>query len=658
MRRLQELVTLLNAASKAYYQENSEIMSDLEYDKLYDELVRLEDETGVVLAGSPTQKVGHEVVSRLTKAAHDTPLLSLNKTKEPESLVKFLGEHEGLLSWKLDGLTIVLRYENGELKQALTRGNGTVGEDVTHNARVFANIPLVVPFKEKFSVRGEAVISFADFETINEGEEVKYKNPRNLCSGAVRQLDSKVAAERRVLFYAFGILPGAEITAKSKSQQLAWLGEQGFELTEFELVTSDTVVNVLDDFKTKIPKLPLATDGLVLTFDDIAYSESLGATSKFPHDSIAFKWQDELAETTLIGIEWNTSRTGLINPVAVFEPVEIEGTQVSRASLHNVSILRGLELSVGDRISVYKANMIIPQVAENLTRSGDSCNSKNSETNLLIPEKCPVCNGTAEIVGDPQVLYCTNSSCNAQQIRALSHFVSRDAMNIGGLSEQTLEKFITAGFVHDYLDLFELERFEEEIVTMEGLGRRSYDKLIAAIEASKDVALPNFIYALGILHVGLSTAKLLCAHFRHDAVQIATACRDENYLDTLMEIKGFGDAISHSLHEYFCNEESIKSFHDALGILRLVAPILSDNLPLDGLTFVITGDVAEFANRKALQAFIENHGGRVAGSVSAKTSYLINNDATSTSGKNKKATQLGVPILTELDFKEKFFSHS
>jgi len=646
MRRLQELTTLLNTASRAYYQENREIMSDFEYDKLYDELVRLEGETGVVLAGSPTQKVGHEVVSSLTKAPHDTPLLSLDKTKNPEALADFLGEHKGLLSWKLDGLTIVLRYENGELKQALTRGNGTVGEDVTHNARVFANVPLVVPFKEKFSVRGEAVISFADFEAINESEEVKYKNPRNLCSGAVRQLDSKVAAQRRVLFYAFGVLPGGEALFKLKSRQLAWLGTQGFELAEFELVTTDTVVTVLDEFKKKIPNLPVATDGLVLTFDDIAYSESLGTTSKFPHDSIAFKWQDEIAETTLIDIEWNTSRTGLINPVAIFEPVDIEGTQVSRASLHNVSILRGLQLSIGDRISVYKANMIIPQVAENLTRSGSG---------VVIPEKCPVCDGAAEIVGDPQTLYCTSSSCDAQQIRALSHFVSRNAMNIGGLSEQTLEKFTSAGFVGDYLDLFELERFEEEIVSMEGLGRKSYDKLIAAIEASKDVALPNFIYALGILHVGLSTAKLLCAYFKHDPMQIAEACRDENYLDILLEIKGFGDAISHSLHEYFCNEKNTKDFHHAVGVLRLVAPTLSDNLTLDGLTFVITGDVTAFANRKALQAFVENHGGRVSGSVSAKTSYLINNDAASTSGKNKKATQLGVPILTELDFKEKFF---
>ena len=643
--RIQELVTLLNAAARAYYNENREIMSDYEYDKLYDELVKLEADTGIVLAGSPTRKVGYEVVGGLTKVPHDTPMLSLDKTKDPNALVAFLQEQTGLLSWKLDGLSIILKYENGELRQALTRGNGVIGEDVTHNAKVFANIPLSVPYKGRFAVRGEAVIPFADFEAINAEEEIKYKNPRNLCSGTVRQLSNEVAAKRRVLFYAFALLPGAGLEFTLKSEEMTWLASQGFYLTEYKIVTSDTVVSALNGFKNKVATEPIASDGLVLTYDNIAYSESLGATSKFPRDSIAFKWQDEIAETTLLNIEWNTSRTGLINPVAIFEPVDIEGTQVSRASLHNVSILRALNLSVGDTITVYKANMIIPQVAENLTRIGDG---------VTIPDKCPVCDGGTEIVGDPEVLYCTNPNCDAKKLQALCHFVSRDAMNIAGLSEQTLEKFIARGFIHNYTDLFHLARHEDEITNMESFGRKSYDNLIAAIEACKDVALPNFIYALGILHVGLANAKLLCAHFKHDPAQIADVCKSENYIETLLEIKGFGEAISHSLHEYFSQEKNMELYHCALDILHIKAPTLSAELPLDGLIFVITGDVAQFANRKELQAFVEKNGGRVSGSVSAKTSFLINNDATSTSGKNKKATELGVPILTESDFMAKF----
>jgi len=653
--RIQELVTLLNVANRAYHHENREIMSDFEYDKLYDELVELEKNTGVVLAGSPTRKVGYEVVGSLAKVPHDVPILSLDKTKDPAALATFLGGQTGLLSWKLDGLSIVLKYENGQLQQALTRGNGTIGEDVTHNAKVFANIPLSVPYKGKFSIRGEAVIPFAEFETINANEDVKYKNPRNLCSGAVRQLNSEIAAKRQVLFFAFELLPGAEVGATLKSQQLEWVAAQGFCVAEYVIVTADTVVIKVDEFKDRIPTEPIASDGLVLVYDDIAYSHALGATSKFPRDSIAFKWKDELAETTLLDIEWNTSRTGLINPVAIFEPVEIEGTQVSRASLHNVSILRGLELALGDRISVYKANMIIPQVAENLShgmREGGALALVDS----LIPTKCPICGGNAEIIGEPEALYCTNSSCDAQQVQAFVHFVSRNAMNIDGLSEQTLEKFISRGFLRKYIDLFDLVRYEDDIVALQGFGRKSYDNLIAAIQACKNVALPNFIYALGIRHVGLSNAKLLCTHFRHDPVKISEVCKSENYMEALLEIRGFGEAISHSLHEYFVQESNMELFNYALKTLHFQTPTLSNNLSLEELTFVITGDVTQFANRKALQGFIENHGGRVAGSVSAKTSFLINNNATSNSGKNKKAAELGVSILTEADFMGKFFS--
>jgi DNA ligase (NAD+) len=641
--RMKELAAQLNAANKAYYQENREIISNLEYDNLYDELLRLEEETGIRLAGSPTRNVGYEIVSGLKKAEHEIPMLSLDKTKNPDALVEFLGEENGLLSWKLDGLTIVLKYENGELKQALTRGNGHVGEDVTHNARVFANIPLSVPYKGKFSLRGEAVISIADFNAINENDE--YKNPRNLCSGAVRQLNSETAAKRRVLFFAFGIVT-ADIAFERKSEQLEWLKTQGFETVKSRHVTALNVTDALADFKAEIPSAPLMSDGLVLTFDSIAYSESLGATSKFPKDSIAFKWADELAETTLTDIEWNTSRTGLINPVAVFEPVEIEGTQVSRASLHNVSILRGLGLCIGDRISVYKANMIIPQVAENLSGKNDK---------VEIPESCPVCKSASEIVGDPETLYCINPICGAQQVRALSHFVSRDALNIGGLSEQTLEKFVSNGFVADYMDLFRLERHKKEILQTEGFAQKSYEKLIQSIETAKNVPLPNFIHALGIKHVGLANAKLLCAHYNHNALDIVKACTAEDYSQTLSEIKGFGDAISQSLHSYFSQEKNRGLFMHALETLHFPSPASKDSLVLDGLTFVITGDVKRFNNRGELQTFIENEGGRTTGSVTAKTSYLINNDALSNSSKNKKAAELGVPVITEDDFFARFF---
>jgi len=693
------LIAQLNAASRAYYQEDREIMPDKEYDALYDELVKLEAETGIQLATSPTGKVGYEVVSALTKATHEIPMLSLDKTKDVSALAEFLGEHEGLLSWKLDGLALVLRYENGRLQQALTRGNGIIGEDVTHNAKVFANIPLTVPFKEKFFVRGEAVITFADFEAINaiistQGEQ-EYKNPRNLCSGTVRQLNSEIAATRRVFFYALGvthrdgrdetiaqqgddiitthrsgILPPAEAEGNqhsndfttSKLSALTWLTTQGFDVVGHQPVTSQTIPATVENFKSQIPTMPIATDGLVLTYDNIAYGESLGATSKFPRDSLAFKWADEISETTLQDIEWSPSRTGLINPVAIFEPVEIEGSVVSRASLHNISILKGLKLGIGDRITVYKANMIIPQVAENLTQSSTA----------QIPTTCPSCGGATEITiqrakaqpvddeeiaetlinEEGEVLTCPNPNCQAKQMQALVHFVSRNGLNIEGMSEQTLEKLLTHNLIENYADLYTLSRHETAILSIDGFGRRLFEKLQTAIEKSKDVALPNFIYALGIRHVGLANAKLLCAHYNHDFAQITAACQSQDYQENLAEIKGFGEAISHSLHAYFTHPPSLEIANATLSHLNpQVAPETNTtNQPLAGLTFVITGDVNHYPNRKALQAHIEGQGGRVTGSVTAKTSYLINNNAKSASSKNKKAAELGVPVITEDEF--------
>jgi DNA ligase (NAD+) len=640
--RMERLITQLRKASHAYYNENREIMSNQAYDALYDELAALEAQSGTALSNSPTQQVGFEVVEGLSKVAHQAPMLSLDKTKEPAKLAAFLEGHTGVLSWKLDGLALVLKYDNGRFVQAITRGNGHTGEDVSHTARVFANIPLRVSHTGAFTVRGEAVITNEDFERINQTEaDILYKNPRNLCSGTVRQLNSEIAAGRRVRFVAVGLVNKEGF--EKKSQQLAWLAGQGFEVVEHVLVTAQTAEQAVADFQGRVQSQPIASDGLVLTYDDLAYSESLGATSKFPRDAIAFKWTDELAQTTLLGIEWNTSRTGLINPIAVFEPVEIEGTTVNRASLHNVSIVRGLRLGVGDVITVYKANMIIPQVAENLTKSDTAA----------IPAQCPVCKADTQIISENEceALCCPSSGCRAQLISGLSHFAGRDAMNIEGLSEQTLEKLVEKGMVADYTDLFCLERHEQAILQMDGFGQKSYDNLQASLQRAKNVSLPNFIYALGIKHVGLANAKLLCAYYQYDMARIV--CADEQ---TLTDIKGFGGAIAQSLLDYFGNEKNRALLDKILPQLQFSIPEATQDKPLSGLTFVITGEVHHFANRKAVQAFIESHGGRVATAVSAKTDYLINNDANSASSKNKKAAQLDVPILSEEQLLQNHFS--
>ena len=648
MNRMKDLVEKLNEAAKAYYQEDREILSNQEYDALYDELVALEEKTGMILANSPTQKVGYTVLSNLTKVRHESPILSLDKTKETVKLASFLADKKGILSWKLDGLTIVLKYKNGTLEQAITRGNGEVGEDITHNAKVFSNLPVSIPFKGELVLRGEGVIPYSAFYRINEelGEDEQYKNPRNLCSGTVRQLNSEIAAKRNVKFIAFTLVSaeGEEIS-DSKSVNMYWLASLGFDVVEHVMVTAETVANEVENFRNKIEENDIASDGLVLTFDSISYSQSLGRTAKFPKDSIAFKWADEMAETTLREIEWNTSRTGLMNPVAIFDPVELEGSTVSRASVHNVSILKELKLSIGDKIKVYKANMIIPQIAENLT---------GEVSTAEIPKNCFVCGGEPEVrkLRDGEALYCTNPNCSAQRIQALSHFVSRDAMNMEGLSEETLKKFLEKGFVANYPDIFRLEQHKEEITQMDGFGEKSYNNLIASIEKAKNVELPNFIYALGINHVGLRNAKLLCANFEFDLEKIKQATEEE-----LVQVEGFGGIIAHSICAYFKEEEHLKLLEDALQYVSLLLPeqvAEGEESPLNGLTFVVTGDLEHFANRKELQALIEKGGGKVTGSVTKKTNFLINNDIHSVSSKNKKAAELGIPILSENDFIERF----
>lgn len=644
-KHMQDLVKQLNEAAAVYYQGKDEIMSNYDYDRLYDELAALEKDTGIILAGSPTQRVGYEVLSELPKETHAAPMLSLDKTKSVDALASWLEGQTGLLSWKMDGLTIVLTYENGTLQKAVTRGNGQVGEVITNNARTFTNIPLSVPYQGQMILRGEAVISYSEFQKINETlpEEEQYKNPRNLCSGSVRQLNNEITAKRNVSFFAFALVQAEGIDFhNSQEQKFLFLREQGFDVVEYQRVTSETLPAAVQSFADKIPHNDFPSDGLVLLMDDIAYGEGLGMTAKFPRNAMAFKWADETADTTLLEIEWSASRTGLINPVAIFEPVELEGTTVSRASVHNISIVHQLELGIGDTIQVYKANMIIPQIAENLTRSGK----------LTIPDTCPVCGHPAVIhhENDAEVLFCENPECLAKKIKSLTLFVSRDAMNIDGLSEATIEKFLSRGMLHELADLYHLSDYRDTIVNMEGFGERSYEKLITALENSRQTTLAKFIYSLGIPNIGLSNAKMICNALGNDLDHIRHATVEE-----LTAIDGVGEVIARSFADYFASPEHNKTVDDLLQEITLeTVQTDSHAQDLSGLVFVITGSLEHFENRSALKETIENAGGKVTGSVTKKTSYLINNDIASTSSKNKKAKELGVPIITEEQAMEQF----
>ena len=639
--RMKELVELLNKAGRAYYQEDREIISNYEYDKLYDELEALEEETGITLAGSPTVSVGYEAVNALPKETHETPMLSLDKTKEIEVLKNFVGNQKTVLSWKMDGLTIVLTYQDGKLKKAVTRGNGIVGEVITNNAKVFKNVPLQIAYQGELILRGEAIISYSDFEKINkqiEDVDAKYKNPRNLCSGSVRQLNNEITAKRNVYFYAFSLVRAEGVNFNnSRACQFEWLKTQGFDIVEYRMVDSKNLEETIQYFSDKISTNDFPSDGLVALYDDIAYGDSLGSTAKFPRNAFAFKWKDEIRETTLKEIEWSPSRTGLINPVAIFEPVELEGTTVSRASVHNISILKELELGIGDRIEVYKANMIIPQIAENLTRS----------RNLTIPEFCPVCKKTTKIQKskDVEVLICTNPECQAKKIKSFTLFVSRDAMNIDGLSEATLEKFILNGFIKEFGDIYELERYKDAIIEMDGFGEKSYENLIENIKKSSHTTLPRLVYALGIANIGVANAKVLCKEFDYDLQKLMQA--DE---ETISQIEGIGSVIAKSVTDYFKNEKNQRKLEHLLTYLTFEEMKIETGNPLSGKQFVITGSVNQFENRSAMKEFIENRGGKVTGSVSKKTDYLINNDTESSSSKNKKAKELGIPILSEEDF--------
>ncbi len=643
---MKERVAFLNQAAKAYYRDDEELVPNLMYDKLYDELLALEKDTGIILANSPTQKVGYETLANLPKEAHSVKMLSLDKTKSVDDLISWLGDKDGLLSWKLDGLTIVLTYRQGTLSKAVTRGNGEIGEVITPNARVFANLPVQIPFDGELVLRGEAIITYTAFEKINAEIpelEAKYKNPRNLCSGTVRQLNNKITAERGVHFIAFSLVNGDNHDFALHHRQLEWLAELGFDVVETHPVTALTLQQTIDLFQQEVSESDLPSDGLVLTFDDIAYGQSLGQTSKFPKDAIAFKWRDEIKSTRLLEVEWSASRTGLINPIAVFEPIELEGTTVSRASVHNISILKELKLGIGDEIRVYKANMIIPQIAENLTKTN----------NLEIPEACPVCGGATKINDEKGVLtlYCTNPLCPAKQIKSFAHFVARDALNIEGMSEATIEKFIAHGFIKELADFFRLPRYREEIVNLEGFGQKSYDNLISAINGARKTTPARLVYGLGISGVGLANAKLIARHCGNDWQKIQALSEEE-----LKEIEGIGPIMAASVTAYFKDLENQRKVKDLLIELQLEAPATKENQNLVNLTFVITGSLDQYENRETLKEAIEARGGKVAGSVSAKTSYLINNDTLSGSSKNKTAKALGVPILSEQDFIKQFMT--
>lgn len=641
--RMKELVSLLNKASRAYYQEAQEIMSNYEYDRLYDELKELEDELGITLSNSPTVNVGYEVVSELPKERHESPMLSLDKTKEVEELKNFVGDQKVLISWKMDGLTVVLTYRDGKLYKAVTRGNGEVGEVITNNAKVFKNVPVQIAYQGELILRGEAVIGYKDFEKINqeiEDVDARYKNPRNLCSGSVRQLNNQITAKRNVMFYAFTLVQADGVDFQnSRACQMEWLKSQGFTTVEYYMVTRDTVEDEVAKFSSKISENDFPSDGLVLTYDDIAYGRSLGRTAKFPRDSFAFKWQDEIRETVLREIEWSPSRTGLINPVAIFDPVELEGTTVSRASVHNISIMEELELGIGDRIEVYKANMIIPQIAENLTRSGVKD----------IPCKCPVCQGETKIrqVGNAKALYCMNPECQAKHVKSFALFVSRDALNIEGLSEATLEKFISRGYIHTFADIFHLDQYKEKIQKMEGFGEKSYKKLTESIEKARTTTLPRVIYSLGIAGIGLANAKVICRELKYDVESLLKVSEEE-----LNETQGVGEVLAKAFVGYFADAKHVENFRRLLNELTIPEETVTKQQIFEGVNFVITGSVKHFANRGEVKELIESLGGKVTGSVTSKTNYLINNDVTSTSSKNKKANELGIPIISEETFLE------
>ena len=634
--RIRSLIDILNKANEAYYYHDNEIMSNKEYDDLYDQLIQLENESGIIYSDSPTQNLGEHIYSSLPKVKHESPMLSLDKTKDRDALREWLGNKEGVLSWKLDGLTVVLTYENGKLEKAVTRGNGAIGEEITENAKFFKNVPLRIPFKGKLILRGEAVISYHDFETINVEEQGRFKNPRNLASGSIRALDTNQVKKRKVQVIIFEVIQGSE--ANLVTDKFTWISHLGFKPVDYEVVNADNILEKIQDFENRITSNNIPSDGLVLTFNDTAYGRSLGTTGKFPKHSMAFKWQDEVEETVLRSVEWNTSRTGLINPVAVFDPVYLEGTEVSRATLNNVSYIKDLQLGIGDTIEVYKSNMIIPTILSNKTKSN----------NLIIPVVCPTCGMQARLIrsNNTEILQCMNLDCPARFLNKLIHFCSRDAMDIQGLSIKTLEFVIKQGWVNNFLDLYNLQNYERKWAMMRGFSTVSVRKYLAAIENSKKTESARFLYALGIPKIGRHQSQSLIQVYKSwDAfIQAVKSNTDFSHID------GVGDCLNQNIHNWYNGFYKQDQIEKLASLMIFEDQEITTSDILKGKTFCITGKLNMFANRSDLVKFIEQQGGKVSGSVSKNTDYLINNDKGSNSSKNKKAIELGVSIITESEF--------
>lgn len=642
---IKSLVRQLTAACEAYYKNDNPIMTDKQFDDLFDELEKLENETGFVMCGSPTQKVQGYVINELKKVKHTKPMLSANKTKEISEIERFIGNQLCILSWKLDGLTIVLRYKDNKFTQAITRGNGEIGEDVTHTMSMCSNIPMTIPYTGDLEVRGECVISWEEFNKINETLNDQYKHPRNLAAGTVRQLDSNISRSRKLTFKAFELVQD-ELYERSKTNLLLrdqlmdikesfdYLEECGFEVVEHELVTNNNISDVIERFDPEKYQYPV--DGLVVMYNSYEYGKQQGKTSHHPLNMLALKWEDQLYETTLEDVLWNTSKTGLINPVAIFSPVDLDGAITTRATLHNVSYIEDLELGIGDSIQIYRSNMVIPKVHESLTRSN----------NLDIPSKCPCCGGDVEIHNEngSKTLHCMNQQCSAKLLSQFVYFVSRECMNIDGLSEATLDRFIQAGWLIQLKDIYHLYEHKKEMIHMDGFGKRRVEKLLDAIEKSRNSKLSNFITALSIPLIGKSTAK--------DMAKVCHNHINEFFLNIESKfdwsnVDGIGDTTNDSINDYF--DKNLEAVKDLIKEINFSSSE-NDNhssKDLSGLTFVITGKVEKYKNRNVMKEEIESKGGKVSGSVSSKTNYLVNNDMSSNSSKNKKAKELMIPIITE-----------
>ena len=635
------MISVLNEASNAYYNTGKPIMSDKQFDDRLNDLKELEEETGIVFSNSPTQNVGAKVLGDIPEVTHNHPMLSLNKCHSPEEIVAFSNNKELVASIKLDGLTVSLTYENGVLVRGETRGDGYTGSDITEHIKHFKNIPYKINKEGTYVIDGEAIITDEDFAEVNKDGE--FKNSRNLAAGTLSVLDTSLVSKRRLSFYAWDIVTGG--SSNNLSDNLKEAERLNFDVvprwtaTELNPKTLQAFLDFVFDFAVD---MGFPNDGIVFKFNDIEYGKSLGATSHHFRNGIAYKAQDESVKTVLRDVEWSVGKTGVISPVAIFDPVELGGSTVSRATLHNISIMQDLELSYNDIITICKANDIIPRVSDNLDRTLDNI--------VVPPSKCPICGGQTEIKRDnnSSVLICTNPNCKGKLLGRLTHFVSKNAMNIDGLSEATLEKFIDLDYVNSFIDIYELKHnFCEDIIKLDGFGKKSVSKLIESIEKSRHTTLDRFIYSLSIPLIGRSASKTIAKHFNYDFDRFYR----EGCLNSFdyEQLEDFGHTMAASIQNYL--DEDISTIEDLAEYMTFEIPnTAQNNVNISGKTFVITGSLEHFSNRDELKDKIEMMGGKVSGSISKKTDYLINNDTNSTSGKNKKAKNLGISIISEEEF--------